>query len=537
MMRINMKQPILWIMAGALIFFVSSAQSQETGEGIDTASSGEVNLVKGELETLKVYNLTRLSITDPSVADIVDADEEAVLIIGQQIGQAVLFIWDDQGKRNIVINVINRDLDRVNGRISNLLRSADIHELSTEVNHQEGKIVVSGQIPEKKRLQWSKIILPFSEDIIDLVKDEEIEDLVQVDLQISELNTTLTKSLGIDWSTGDSAGINPVYDETPLDYDGTPQDFFKIGTFARTNALRFSVQALLEEGRGRILSQPKLVVVSGKEASFLVGGEIPIRTTTSTEGAVQENVSFKEFGISMNITPTIIRGDKIDVIMGLEVSDVDAANAVGDDVAFATRSADTQLIVDDGQTVIMAGLIKESESEQIKKVPFISEIPILGLLFRSRSTPSPNQDTELVIMMTPHILRSSSTAEEEQERFVDTEGTIAKHRSKAKPYYSGIPSEMMDYVRQIQDKIAGSLNYPPEAVQYGWEGTVKVNMLILHDGTLAFALVRESSGHDLIDEHALEIARGNAPFSAFPSGTNLQELNVTIPIVYSLKRN
>ena len=96
---------------------------------------------------------------------------------------------------------------------------------------------------------------------------------------------------------------------------------------------------------------------------------------------------------------------------------------------------------------------------------------------------------------------------------------------------------MTGYVRDVQQKISLTIVYPPEAEQYGWEGTVKVGMLILKDGTLAFALVKESSGRDIFDEIALNTARNAAPFLAFPSDTDLQELNVTIPIVYSLNKN
>ena len=541
--------------------FVYSQEDDTTQEeisaAIDTLGDAPLTLIKGELVTLKVYNLNRLSLTDPEIADIIDAKEEEVLIIGQQIGQTILFIWDDHGKRDIVINVVNRDLASVRERLGKLLKAADIDGPVLEVNDQEGKVVVSGQVPEKKRIQFDKLMLNFDDDVIDVTKEEEIEDLVQVDVQISELRSEVTKNLGIEWSSasgtdsggGSSSGsgsggtsLSPTYGETLPDFDGSISDFFKIGDFRRTNALKASIQAKIAEGKGRVLSQPKLVVVSGREASFLVGGQIPIRTTTTTDsGATQGNVQFKDYGISMTVTPLILKDQKIDVTMGLEVSDADPATAIGggQDVAFITREADTRLVIDDGQTIIMAGLMRESRSDLVNKVPFLGDIPIMGLLFRSRTMPTPESNTELVIMLTPHIMRSSSVAqkEEAEERTVDTQGTIAKYTSGAKPYYSGIPHEMRDYVRTVQDKISQSIQYPREAIQYGWEGTVKVNMLILQDGTLAFALVRESSGYDVIDENALQMAKLSAPYSAFPTETKLQELNVTIPIVYSLNRN
>jgi len=375
---------------------------------LDYAFADEASLIKGELITIEVHDMTRVSITDPDIADIVDANSEELLIVGKEIGQTALFIWDEEGKHTIMIYVINQGLEAIKSRIQKLFDAADIHELTLGANAQEGKVVISGEITDRKRDLFDQIVDQFDEDTINLVVDEKIEDLIQIDMQITDLNTTLQKSLGIDWSTGGTAGINPAYEESVRrdKSDGHIRDFFQIGHFHRTGQLIAQVNALIIEGKGRVLSKPKLVVISGEEASFLVGGEVPIRTTTfSDTGSSQENVEFKEFGISMTITPTIIK-DRIDIVMNLEVSELDAstASSVSEDVAFSTRSASTHLYLDDGQTIILAGLIRNSESLSETKVPFVSNIPILGLLFRSKSNPVADKDEELVIALTPHIL-------------------------------------------------------------------------------------------------------------------------------------
>src|SRR6185503_16064399 len=256
-----MKKQILAILFLAVLVslptLVCSQEDEEEVEdsavdvSIDTMGIEQLNLIKGELETLKVHNLNRLSLTDPEIADIIDATETEALIIGQQLGQTILFIWDDHGKRDIVINVIGRDLTSVKERLSTLLKSADIPGPVLDVNAIEGKVVVSGQVPEKNRIQFDKLMLTFDDDVVDVTKDEEVEDLIQVDLQISELNTNFTKNLGIDWTSNsgdegeDSEGggeLNPTYDEDLPTFDGSIGDFFKIGEFSRTNALKASVQ-------------------------------------------------------------------------------------------------------------------------------------------------------------------------------------------------------------------------------------------------------------------------------------------------------
>ncbi|MCK4883192.1 MAG: TonB family protein, partial [Candidatus Omnitrophica bacterium] len=524
-----------------LALAASDANAGDSGV-LDSALVEEINMIKGELVVLKVYSLTRVSVADPGIADIADANDQEILLVGQRNGETAVFLWDENGKQTIMVYVYNRDLDLMESRIKRLLKDADIYEVKVAANEQEGKVVLTGEIPEDKRFRYDEVIMSFGEDTMNLVEDEVIEDLVQVDMQITELTTTLTESLGIDWSTGGVSGLAPQYQEDVPEFDGSMGDYFKIGDFTRAGQLVAAINALVTEGKGRVLSKPKIVVISGNEARFLVGGEVPIRTTTfSDTGSSQENVEFKEFGISMTITPTIKR-EKVDILMNLEVSEIDASTAtsVSEDVAFSTRSASTHLFLDDGQTIVLAGLIKHSESETMSKIPFIGDIPVIGALFRSRVNPVPQTDQELVIALTPHILRQrdpgaaqNDSAGQGKNIYRGLGGTRTAYENIA-PYYLGIPREMTGYVHGVQQKISQSIVYPPEARQYGWEGTVKVGVLILNDGTLAFALVKESSGHDVFDESAVSTTKRLAPFSAFPPDTDLQELNVTIPIVYSL---
>jgi len=529
---------------GLILFRPTSMYAQSD----DLSYSDEVYMIRGELESVKVDGLTRLSLQNPSVADIVDATEDEILLIAQNVGRTIMFVWDNQGKRVVMINVFKQDLNEVKARIEKLFKSVEIEGIKMEINETEGRILLTGTVPKEKSSAFNRIVERFGGSIFLFTKVEADEDLVQIDMQIAEFSTTLLKSLGIDWSTGGSDGILVNYPEIfPPNLEPGYKDFLTIGKFRRSSAstLGFAFQALLEEGYGKILSAPKILVVSGDQASFLVGGEIPIRTTTTTSsGGTQENVEFKQYGIGMNITPTIKEGDKIDINLSIDISDIDAANAVGEDVAFVTRSAQTRLFLDDGQTVILAGLIKSNRGELVKKIPFLGNIPIVGALFRSRDKPVADTDIELVISITPNILTQDEDEAKMDEKQLAADvqqspdmETTSKSKSKALPHYLGIPKEMEEYVRTIQEKMSQTMSYPPEAKQFGWEGTVKLGMLILNDGTLAFALVKESSGYDIFDEYALNTAKNSAPYSGFPSDTDLQELSVTIPIVYRLKNN
>ncbi|MBI5416114.1 MAG: TonB family protein [Candidatus Omnitrophica bacterium] len=555
------------------------AGTRAGADEVDTTKTNEAYLVKGELTTLKADGVTRLSLTDPEVADIVKAGETEILMVGQSAGQTTLFIWDKQGKRAVTVYVFNQSLDLVKGRIEKLFKAADISEVKLEIDGQEGKVVASGYIPKEKKERFDQIIGTFSQDVFNLVKDEGIDDLIQIDVQITELSTTLSKSLGINWTTGTGDSLSFAYPETLPGTDGSLGDLFKIGDFNRTSALLATVSALIAEGKARVLSQPKLVVKSGEEASFLVGGVIPVRTTTSTQaGGTQENVTFKSYGISMNITPEI-KKEKIDITLSVQISDVDASNAVGDDVAFTKRSAQTKLYMDDGQTIVLAGLIKQNRSQAINKIPFLGDIPVVGLLFRKRSQPTSDLDQEVVISLTPIVLEKNRSgtplASVPASARTDLEPAAAPEAQAAQEPSGGVeevapisevqapsaqesnpaavpqstsaeagpepaavpfPKDMSEYAQAVQQKIAQAIVYPQEAEQSGLEGTVKLGLLILNDGTLATAMVRESSGYEVFDDYTLSIVKKLAPYSSFPSDAHLRELNLTIPVVYSLKK-
>ena len=568
------------LIAGILFYggVVLAAPAAETDEGedvYDTLYIDEVSLIRGEVVTLKVYNPTRLALTADGVVTLYDHSEDKVIFIGEREGETTLFIWDDHGKRSVTFHVTTHVLEVTKRRIQDILKDMDLTGLDLKINEKEGVVVISGDIFEDRREDLDKALLPFGDQVINLVKDEEVKDLIQMDIQVTELSTTLAKAMGIDWSTGAgttssgtssrtrgrSTGLNPTYVERfPSDLDGSVGDYFKIGQFYRSNsgALVARVNALLREGKAKILSRPKLVVVSGEEASFLVGGQIPIETTTVNGSTSQSNVSFKSYGISVTLIPEIIK-EKIDISLNVEISDIDAANKVNQNVAFSTRSASTRLYLDNGEMIILAGLIRHTRNSLVNKVPGLWRIPLLGKLFRSKSTVSPDLDQEVVIALTPHILdrnrnkllrRHEEKVREEifKEFKKDDEEDSEQMDLTAQKNFTGfapeamaklppvsVPKNMMDYVKAVQTKIAQAISYPESLSSEEITDAVKLGLLILKDGTLAYAMVKESSGQDSFDKAALSAAKKIAPYAAFPPDTDLQELNITVPVVYKAK--
>lgn len=376
---------------------------------VDITKEDNVFLYVGDLVTLKVKSLTKVAVANPGVVDITNASEDEMTLVGRRVGETQVFIWDENGKKQILARVVSTDLNTIAGRIASLIQSAGIEGVSLEKNYNEGKILLSGYLNKNEKKKLDEITKSFGDNIINLVVEE--GELIQIDVQFSELDTTLTKVLGFDWTTGTSLAFN--FQETLPTQDGSFADLFKVGDFARTSAILSVVNLLIQEGKGRILSKPSLVVTNGEQASFLVGGEIPIRTTSTAVGggSVQENVSFKDYGVELTVTPEL-RDGKIDIQVNVTVRDVDAANAVGNDVAFLTRTATTKVRLADTQTIVLAGMIQRRQSETVKRVPFLSKVPVVGMLFKSKNTPSNEQ--ELVVSLTPRILRNLPVGKSEK---------------------------------------------------------------------------------------------------------------------------
>lgn len=524
---------------------VSIAQEQ--------VKTDNIQIIKGDLYTIETNNLTRVSVTEPEIADISDAKKDSVVLLGKKPGQTILFVWDEDGKHMINVSVVTEDLKLVKQRVESLLEKAGFNQVSAEVDTLEAKVILSGQVAKDNKADFEKIIEPFNENVMNLVKDEASDDLIQIDMQITELSTTLTKNMGFAWPT------SIKYDENfPSGGYGTgSKDWFKISPFNRTTQLTATINALIEEGKARDLSRPRILVANGKEATINVGGEIPIKTTTANAAGVtgtsQENVTFKQYGVTLTVTPTIKNG-RIDIVMNTEVTDVDKNTPInttdGADIAYKTRTAQTQLVLDDRQTVVFAGLIRYSDSEGVSRVPVLGKIPIVGALFRNRSTNgAPNEGKELVITLTPMIIRKKEFATDQiklpTKKLIDFEKEVMKSGEYEKEALPGIPevkpkitddqknNATTDYVRGVQQRIAQSISYPEAALEDGAQGTVKLKLVLRRDGSLAKADIDETSGKVVFDQDALNTAKTVAPYSKFPEAISDDQLTVTIPIVYS----
>jgi len=495
-----------------------------------------LKLIAGETKIIPVQSPTRVIVGNPQVADIANVTDSEITLSAKGAGRTSLVYWDVFGEQSENIKVIKEDMNQLKQRVDNLLSKLDLGEVYTKAEEDEGKIVILGRVKtagDKERITLT--LSDFKDKISDLVEVKEDETIIEIDVQILELNKDATKTLGFTWPG--SMTLTEVGSSGIQAAGTTWGKLFNVANITRA-AFTLKLDALIQEGKARVLSRPRLSCQSNKEAELLVGGEKPVFTTSvSTGGASSTNVEYKEFGIKLKIKPTVTEDDRIKLNLYVEVSDVgeaeilgSAANTTARAYPLNKRSVSSELYLNNSQTMAIGGLIKQKTEEDLRKFPWLADIPVLGMFFRQRITKEgkgtgSRDDTELFVTLTPTIVArempklkrsSSATPVKEEVSFIEPE----------------LPESLENYIRVVQAKILKAAYYPQQAKNAGWEGNVRLNLNITANGGLKGIKLVQSSGYKVLDDAAYGIAEKQAPYPPFPPQIDSQELWVDVPISY-----
>jgi pilus assembly protein CpaC len=402
---------------------VARAESTPTAAAADPEVS-QVQLLVGHSTVVNVGQaITRVSLTSPTIADAMVTAPQQLLVHGKAPGSISLFVWDRAGGiKRFAVNV-QRDLSALQHQVKTLFPGEPI---SVYGNGKD--VVVAGTVSSKyvieKAAEVAAGYVEKKEDVVNLLKQEEGLATQQVLLRVrfAEVSRNAMTELGVSmFANGTKDGRwfgRTATDQVPgpdfvADQSGTKlvfSDFLNLFLFDAKNNVGAVVRALQNKGLFQSLAEPNLIAENGKEASFLAGGEYPYPVVQGG-GDRAVTIVFKEFGIKLNFTPTIVGGDLVKLKVRPEVSSLDFANAIlleGFRVpAISTRRTETEVELRDGQTFAIAGLMNNTVTSTMSKIPGIGDIPILGLLFRSKA--AQKSQTELVVMITPQILRRNST--------------------------------------------------------------------------------------------------------------------------------
>ncbi|HEX7085243.1 MAG TPA: pilus assembly protein N-terminal domain-containing protein [Vicinamibacterales bacterium] len=389
------------------------------------ANASEIALLVGRSTLINVgTHITRVSLTSPDVADALVTSPNQLLVHGKTPGTISLFVWDRAGGIRRYEVVVRRDLSELVDQMKTLFPGEEIQV------HSNGKdLVISGTVKSKyvvdKAAEVAAGYVEKKEDVVNLLRVQEgiASNQVLLRVRFAEVSrsalTELGASLFVDGYENQYGRVTtqqfaaPFFDQSDpiLNESLVFSDYLNLFLFDSKNNIGGVVRALQSKGLFQSLAEPNLIAENGKEASFLAGGEYPYPVIQGTSGGQTVTIQFKEFGVKLNFTPTIVGENLVKLKVRPEVSSLDFSNAIvleGFRIpAISTRRTETEVELSDGQTFAIAGLLNNTVQSQLSKVPGIGDIPILGLLFRSKA--AQKNQTELVVMITPTILRRNST--------------------------------------------------------------------------------------------------------------------------------
>jgi pilus assembly protein CpaC len=401
---------------------VGGAAAAEAASPLPDAPT-DIDLIVGRSTIVNVgAAIARVSLTVPDVADAMVTAPNQLLVHGKQPGTISLFVWDRAGAIKTFEVKVRRDLTPLVAHLRQLFPGEPITVMGS------GKdVVVSGTVSSKYVIEKAAAVaagyVDKKEDVVNLMKQQEgvASNQVMLRVRFAEVSRSAVQELGASLF---SDGNNDYFGRTTTQQFAAPffnqqepmlhkslvfSDYLNLFLFDAKNQVGAVVRALQSKGAFQSLAEPNLIALNGKEASFLAGGEFPYPIPQGGLGSVA--IHFKEFGVRLTFTPTVLGGDLINLKLKPEVSTLDFNNAVvieGFRVpALTTRRADTEIELRDGQTFAIAGLMNNTALSSMRKVPFLGDIPVLGMLFKSRAYQK--EQTELVVMVTPTIVRRDST--------------------------------------------------------------------------------------------------------------------------------
>jgi pilus assembly protein CpaC len=364
-------------------------------------------------------------VADPKIANAVVRSAQRAYIIGAAVGQTNIVFFDAEGQQIAAYDIaVTRDLNGVRTALRQMFPNSDIR-----IEGVGDGVVLGGMaatpIEAQQAVDMAGRLAGGPDKVVNNIVIRG-RDQVMLKVTVAEIQRSIIKQLGIDLNANLSYGTSVVNfsNSNPFTANNAPlvANNALTTSFGSTPSVQATLRAMESAGVVHTLAEPNLTAISGESATFISGGEFPIPTgvtcQTSASGTIGncvQTVSFKKFGISLNFTPIVLTEGRISLRVMTEVSEVSSENSLqggagGSTIpSIKTRRAETTLEIPSGGSMAMAGLIQDQTKQAINGLPGLMQLPILGSLFRSRDFVK--SETELVILVTPYVVRAVAQKE------------------------------------------------------------------------------------------------------------------------------
>ncbi len=387
-------------LAALVVVGLTIPASRASGQVFLTEPDRTVSVARGASAVLvSPVAISRISIADPEVAEAVVMSPREVLINGKALGVTSFVVWDAGGARRIYSVEVTADASALARHLTTLYPSEGI-----DVAARGNALILSGEVSSAFVARRALELAEGTGAVV--INNLQVPAPAQVLLHVrfAEVSRSALQRLGnqlVDI-------LNPHLSNNDgnwraiTDSDGEIQ----LSLINSDAHLRTIIRALEEAGDFKSLAEPTLLALDGQEASFLAGGEFPFPTVQGASRGDAVTIEWREFGVRLNFTPTVTNIGNINLALAPEVSSLDFAGGLviaGFQIpTILTRRASTQVELREGQHLAIAGLLDRSIQENVRKLPFLGDIPILGALFRTKSE---RQDaTELLVIVSPRIV-------------------------------------------------------------------------------------------------------------------------------------
>lgn len=353
----------------------------------------------------------RVSVVNPEIADVQIIDPNQILVNAKSVGETGMIIWTEGGEHRAIDLVVKWNIAPIQAAMLMMLPDEAI-----EVVPMADGVALKGQIQDIESMDKAvEIATSFAPKVINLLNVPG-QQQVMLKVKVAEVAKNFREELGFDFLVTNQDGfggsiLNNLIPSKRAYGTGFPDvkeltDAVSLFFGLPNDDVYGFIQAMKTKGLMHMLAEPNLISRSGETATFLAGGEYPIPVVQGGGLSNSVTVEYKEYGVRLSFTPTIVSVGMIHLDISPEVSDLDFANGVnfgGYTIpALVTRRVHTVVKLRDGQTFALAGLMSRSRQDTNRKVPFLGDIPMFGNLFRGSQKSA--KDTELLIMVTPQIV-------------------------------------------------------------------------------------------------------------------------------------